>query len=121
DVFAVQACIAGQVAEALQIALADSARAQLAVVPTRSLDAYARYLRSRELRRGEMSPEALRGAIAELEQAVMLDSTFVAAWSDLAQLHVEAFYLGGTQAGDANAAADALRRAKALAPASPDV
>ena len=64
DVFSVQADIAGQVAGALHLALSDSSRARLAEVPTRNLEAYAHYLRSRELRSGEISPEALRGAIA---------------------------------------------------------
>ena len=79
ELFAVQADIAGQVAGALHLALTDSARARLSAVPTRSLAAYTHYLRSRELRSGEHSPDVLRAAIAELRQAVRLDSTFVAA------------------------------------------
>ena len=77
DVFDVQASIADQVAGALHLALADSTRARLTARPTRSLEAYARYLRSRELRSGEIYTEALRAAIAELEAAVRLDSGFV--------------------------------------------
>ena len=121
DVFAVQADIAGQVAGALHLALSDASRARLAEVPTRSLDAYARYVRSRELRSGEISPDALRAAIAELEAAVALDSGFVEAWADLAQLQVEAFRLGGMRVGDADAAERALRRALALGPSSANV
>ncbi|HEX6107563.1 MAG TPA: protein kinase, partial [Gemmatimonadales bacterium] len=121
DVFAVQADIAGQVAGALHVALSDSTRASLAEIPTRSLDAYARYLRSRELRSGEISPDALRAAIAELEAAVALDSGFVAAWGDLAQLQVEAFRLGGMRVVDADAAQRTLERALALGPNSANV
>ena len=121
DVFAVQADIAGQVAGALHLALSDSSRARLAEVPTRSLDAYARYLRSRELRAGEFSPEALRAAIAELQAAVALDSGFVDAWGNLAQLQVEAFRLGGMRVADATEAERTLRRALALGPASAEV
>jgi eukaryotic-like serine/threonine-protein kinase len=121
DVFAVQADIAGQVATALHLALADSTRARLAARPTRSLDAYAHYLQSRELRAGEISPSALRGAIAELQQALKLDSSFVGAWGDLVQTQVEAFRLGGMQVGDANIAEATLRRALSLAPNSADV
>ncbi|HET7875015.1 MAG TPA: protein kinase, partial [Methylomirabilota bacterium] len=121
DVFAVQADIADQVASALHLALSDSSRARLAVVPTRSLDAYARYLRSRELRSGEHSPEALRAAIAELEAAVALDSGFVEAWGDLAQLQVEAFRLGGMRVADATTAERTLRRALHLGPSSANV
>ncbi|HET9039768.1 MAG TPA: protein kinase [Gemmatimonadales bacterium] len=121
DVFGVQADIAGRVAEALHLALTDSTRARLAASPTTSLEAYARWLRSRELRAGDASPEALRGAIAELQQAVALDSGFVAAWADLALVQVDAFRLGGMAISDAETAHATLRRAVALAPASPDV
>jgi serine/threonine-protein kinase len=120
DVFAVQAGIAGQVAGALHLALTDSARAQLSTVPTTSLDAYARYLRSRELRSGEFTPEVLRAAIAELSQAVRLDTGFVAAWAELAQAQMDVFRQGGLMVSDAESAQVSLRRAIALAPASPD-
>jgi TolB-like protein/Tfp pilus assembly protein PilF len=121
DVFAVQASIAGQVAESLHLALTDAAKAQLAAAPTQSLTAYARYLRSRELRSGEISPTALRAAIAELREAVALDSTYAAAWADLALVQVDAFRLGGMQVPDAETARATLDRAVALAPDSPDV
>ena len=121
DVFAVQADIAGQVAGALHLALTDSARAQLSAVPTRSLDAYARYLRSRELRSGESTPEVLRAAIAELREAVRLDTGFVAAWAELAQAQMDVFRQGGLMVSDADSARASLHRAGGLAPASPDV
>jgi TolB-like protein len=121
DVFAVQADIAGRVAEALHLALTDSTRARLAASPTTSLEAYARYLRSRELRAGDASPEALRAAIAELRQAVALDANFAAAWADLALVQVDAFRLGGMVIPDADTARATLARAVALAPSSPDV
>jgi len=121
DVFAVQAGIASQVAGALHLALTDSARAQLSAVPTSSLDAYARYLRSRELRSGESTPEVLRAAIAELGAAVRLDTGFVAAWAELAQAQMDVFRQGGLMVSDADSARASLRRAAALAPESPDV
>ena len=121
DVFAVQADIAGQVAGALHLALTDSARAQLSAVPTRNLDAYAHYLRSRELRSGEHSPDALRSAIVELREAVRIDPTFVAGWAELAQVQMDAFRQGGLMVADADTARVSLERAVALAPDSPDV
>jgi len=121
DVFAVQADIAGQVAGALHLALTDSARAQLSAVPTTSLDAYSRYLRGRELRSGESSPEVLRAAITELRQAVRQDTAFVAAWAELAQAQIEVFRQGGLMVADADSARVSLQRAIALAPTSPDV
>ena len=121
DVFAVQSDIASQVAGALHLALTDSARAQLSAVPTRNLDAYAHYLRSREMRTGEYTPDVLRAAIVELREAVRLDTGFVAAWADLAQAQMDVFRLGGLMVSDADSARASLRRAEALAPTSPDV
>ena len=121
DVFDVQASIADQVAGALHLALSDSSRARLTARPTQNLEAYARYLRSRELRSGEIYTEVLRGAIAELEEAVRLDPQFVAAWADLSQVQVDAFRHGGLMVSDAEAARASLERARALAPQSPDV
>src|SRR5262249_2082950 len=121
DDFPVQADIAGQVAGALHLALTDSARAQLSAVPTTSLEAYARYLRSRELRSGESTPEVLRAAIAELRQAVQQDTGFVAAWAELAQAQMDVCRRGGVMVADAESAQVSLRRARALAPASADV
>jgi eukaryotic-like serine/threonine-protein kinase len=121
DVFGVQADIAGRVAEALHLALTDSSRASLAASPTSNLEAYTRWLRSRDLRAGDAAPDALRAAIAELQQAVALDSGFVAAWADLALVQVDAFRLGGMSIPDAETARSTLARAVALAPSSPDV
>ena len=121
DVFAVQAKIAGEVAGALHLALADSTRARLTAPPTRNLEAYARFLRSRELRAGEIYTEVLRASIAELQEAVRLDPQFVAAWAELSQVQVDAFRHGGLMVADAEAARASLERAKALAPDSPDV
>jgi tetratricopeptide (TPR) repeat protein len=121
DVFAVQADIASQVAGALHLALTDSARARLGAVPTRNLEAYARYLRGLELRSGENSPEALRGAIADLREAVRLDPAFVAGWVELARAQMDAFRQGGLLVGDADSARIWLERAQSLAPDSPEV
>ena len=120
DVFAVQADIAGQVAGALHLALTDSTRARLGAEPhpePRGVRALAPEPRAPGRR---ASPEALRAAIAELRQAVALDSSFVAAWADLARVQVEAFRQGGMvyRRGGRRAT---LARAVALAPASPDV
>ena len=120
DVFAVQADIAGRVVEALDLALAADARARMASLPTRNVDAYTAYLRGRELGSGERTPEALRGALAEFERAVTLDSTFSAAWAELAQAQLDVFLHGGTQPKDAEAAARSVERARALAPESPE-
>jgi serine/threonine protein kinase len=121
DVFQVQADMASQVAAALDVALGDSTRRELATRPTRNLDAYDAYLRGKELGAGERTPTALRAAEAELRRAVGLDSTFASAWAELAMNHVALFRSGGMQAGDAEAARGEVVRASALAPGLPDV
>ncbi|HEX3233731.1 MAG TPA: tetratricopeptide repeat protein, partial [Gemmatimonadales bacterium] len=121
DVFQVQADIASQVASALDVALTDSTRRELAVRPTKNLDAYDAYLRGKEIRTGDIAPGVLHAAEAEFRRAVALDSTFAAAWAELATTHILLFRLGGTQAGDAEAAGREVERATALGPELPDV
>ena len=83
DVFQVQGEIAAKVASALDIALADSAQRKLEAAPTANLAAYDAYLKG--LANTSNDPATLRRAIANYEQAVALDSTFVAAWRGLAR------------------------------------
>jgi tetratricopeptide (TPR) repeat protein len=109
------------VAEALGVALGVETRRQLAVQPTRNLGAYDAYLRAKELSAGERTPKVLHAAEAELRRAVGLDSTFAAAWAELAMTHIVLFRAGGMQAADANAARLEIQRAAALAPELPDV
>jgi serine/threonine-protein kinase len=87
DVFRVQADVAGRVVEELGIALADSARRELAERPTRNLDAYDLYLRAEDaaLAKGRNDPASLRSAIALYQQAIALDSTFALAWARLSR------------------------------------
>ena len=65
-VFEVQAEIAAQVAQALGVALGDSAVRALAVQPTRSLEAYDAYLRGEQAseRMTSLDPPSLRRALA---------------------------------------------------------
>jgi eukaryotic-like serine/threonine-protein kinase len=121
DVFQVQADIASQVASALDVALTDSTRRELAVRPTKNLDAYDAYLRAKEIRTGDIAPGVLHAAEAEFQRAIALDSTFAAAWAELATTHVLLFRLGGTQARDAEAAGREVERATALGPTLPDI
>jgi eukaryotic-like serine/threonine-protein kinase len=121
DVFKVQADIASEVSEALDVALSDSTRRELAVKPTQNLDAYDAYLRGKEIRSGEIAPGVLHAAEAEFQRATALDSTFAAAWADLATTHILLFRTGGMQIRDAQAAAREVERATALGPGLPDV
>ena len=120
DVFGVQADIAGKVADALNVTVGDAARRQLAAKLTSNPEAYARYLRGKELRSGELAADTLRAAIVEFQQAVALDQAFAAAWSELALAQLEAFRNGGMQTSDVKAASRAWEAAVRLAPDSPE-
>jgi serine/threonine-protein kinase len=120
DVFEIQGQIAGEVAAALNLALAGPVRRDFTSRPTESLEAYTLFLHGRELRSGEVAPDALRGALAAYRRAVEIDPGFSAAWAEIAAGHVDAMRLGGMRADDADEARIAVERAKALAPESPD-
>jgi TolB-like protein/Tfp pilus assembly protein PilF len=123
DVFQVQADIAGQVAQALDVALADGTRRELAVKPTRSLPAYEAFLRGEAASRGMSAYEpsaALRQAVSAYEQAVALDTAFAVAWAQLARAQAELYYAGIPLPGVGEAARKAAERVRALAPNRPE-
>jgi tetratricopeptide (TPR) repeat protein len=118
DVFRVQADVAGRVVQELGIALADSARRELAERPTRNLDAYDLYLRAEgtALGQGRNDPASLRSAIDLYQRAIALDSAFGLAW---ARLSLASSNLYGNTAPTrelADQARHAAERALALAP-----
>jgi len=122
DVFQVQADIAGKVASALNVALGDSARHELAAKPTENLAAYDAYLKGEAASQSMAAndPASLRRAIGFYEQAVALDSAFVPAWAQLARAHA-GLYLNGTPTpAEAEAARQAAQRAQTLGPDRPE-
>jgi serine/threonine-protein kinase len=118
DVFQVQADIAGQVAGALNVALGDSGRRELAAQPTANLAAYDAFLKGEAASVGlsAFDPPSLRRAIGFYEQAVALDSTFVAAWSQLARTRAALYRNGTPDPQMARAAQEAAERTRRLAP-----
>jgi len=86
-VFQVQADIAGRVASALNVALADSAQRQLAERPTANLAAYDAFLRGDAIseKLSGADPLALRRASEYYSQATAIDPGFHLAWSRLAR------------------------------------
>ena len=113
DVFQVQADISSQVAQALNVALGDSTRRELASKPTQSLPAYDAFLRGEAAFHGE--PQNLRQAIAAYERAVALDSTFVEAWTQLAEAQAR-LYTGTVTPAEAAIVRRTAERALAVAP-----
>jgi serine/threonine protein kinase/Tfp pilus assembly protein PilF len=96
DVFQVQADMAGQVAQALDLALGSSQRAVLAERPTSNAAAYDAFLKGEAESQsvGTAVPAQLRSAIDYYEQAVALDSSFVQAWTQLSRAH-SLLYING--------------------------
>ena len=89
DIFAIQDEIAGQIVQALKIALGAGGQEAVAHFrqPTENLESYELYLKGRYFwqRRGE---DNIRRAIGLFEQATALDPQFARAWSSLAAAHV---------------------------------
>jgi len=96
DVFQVQADMAGQVAQALDLALGSSQRAVLAERPTSNAAAYDAFLKGEAESQsvGTAVGAQLRSAIDYYEQAVALDSSFVQAWTQLSRAH-SLLYING--------------------------
>jgi tetratricopeptide (TPR) repeat protein len=120
-VFQVQAEVAGRVAQELGVALADSARRELAERPTRSLDAYDLYLRAEAaaLGHGRTDPPSLRLAIPLYERALQLDPTFALAWGRLATARSYLYNNAVPSRELGLAARTAVEQALALAPRQP--
>jgi TolB-like protein/Tfp pilus assembly protein PilF len=122
DVFKVQADIAGKVATALDVALGDSARQDLAARPTTNVTAYDAFLKGEAAADGLAAgdPASLRRAIGFYEQAVALDSGFVPAWARLAQARA-LLHANSTPTPELAAQArHAAERARALGPDRPE-
>jgi serine/threonine-protein kinase len=120
DVFQVQADIAGRVAGALNLALADSAQRTLAVRPTADLAAYDAYLKGVEFYAQGPNPLTARQALSQFEQAVALDTAFAAAWARLSQA---ASLLNATTTPSSDLVRQSLaaaQRALSLAPTRPE-
>jgi TolB-like protein/Flp pilus assembly protein TadD len=122
DVFGVQADVAGQVAQALNVALGDSAKHELAAKPTQSLPAYEAFLRGEAASQGMSvgDPPSLRQAIVAYEQAVALDSSFVRAWAQLGRARAFLYQSTMPTPAVAEAARRAAERALALARTRPE-
>ncbi|HKT58925.1 MAG TPA: tetratricopeptide repeat protein, partial [Gemmatimonadales bacterium] len=117
DVFQVQADIAKQVAEALNLELGERQQAVISERPTANLAAYDAYLRGEELlAQGAGDPIRLRAAIAAYQQAVALDTGFVLAWAQLSRANSFLYGNAGVSAEVAEQSRSAANRALALAP-----
>jgi serine/threonine-protein kinase len=121
-VFQVYADIGSRVAQALDVALGDSARQQLAERPTQNLAAYDAYLKGEEVSQslGAIDTPTLTRAIAYYAQAVALDSTFVGAWAQLSRSQSTLYWYSTPTPGLAEQSRAAAERALALSPNGPE-
>jgi tetratricopeptide (TPR) repeat protein len=120
DVFQVQADVAGRVAQALDVAIGTRQQRALADRPTANLAAYDAYLKAEAARAVGNNPVTLRQATGLYEQAVALDSSFVAAWAGLSESSSLLYAVGAPTLEIADRARSAADRALALHPEHPD-
>jgi TolB-like protein len=114
DLFQVQSDVATAVSQAIAGRLLPQEHAGLARRPTHSNEAYQLYLRAQAIRSRN---EPTLTALAPLERALALDSTFAEAWALLSQIRMIE-YFRGTDHTAVNLALGraAAERARALAP-----
>jgi serine/threonine-protein kinase len=122
DVFQVQADIATKVAGALNAALGDSVRHELAAKPTENLAAYDAYLKGEAASQGMAAgdPASLRRAAGFYRQAVALDSGFVPAWAQLGRAYGQLYFASTPTPELAAQAREAANRAHTLGPNRPE-
>ena len=117
DVFQVQSEVATRVAGMLKIQLAERESRSLARPPTTNPEAYDAYLRARARGRGaggDVRRVMSDSIIFDLTRAVQLDSTFAAAWGQLAAELVSSVFLFDADAARLDQADRAIRTALRL-------
>jgi TolB-like protein/Flp pilus assembly protein TadD len=120
NVFQVQADIATKVTDALDLALADSVRAELVARPTANLQAYDAFLKGEAAGSASLDIPSVQRATPHYQRAVALDSTFVPAWAELSRA---ASFLYSNRAPTPELAEQARRaaeRARRLGPTRPE-
>lgn len=127
DIFAIQAALASEIADALRVAITPAEKSVLAARPTTVSGAYDLYLRARAMLNNQTSTidesdKPLREAEALLRSAVDLDPNFAVAWAQLADVHAQfVFYSYDTGAERLKLASSAMEKATKLAPDHTDV
>ena len=95
DVFAIQTEVATEIVTALQANLSPEVQAAIAVAPTRNVEAYDYFLKAREIgRESEYSINKFERVEAMLNEAIRLDDQFALAYTMLAEVHGQYYWLG---------------------------
>lgn len=126
DVFSVEREVAGTVADALRAKLLPAVREDIARAPTKNQQAYDLFLRAEyEMRKAPdaMNDALMASAVGLYQQAIATDPQFALAYAKLAQAQLLRYWTGRNgvpKKAFADAAQDAARRAKQLAPDLPE-
>ena len=116
-VFAIQAKVAGSVAQALRLQLTETQQKTLTSRPTKNLEAYDYYLRGKALETGTWNASEFSRAIARYQHAIALDSGFAKAYAALGSAHLNVYwYRGDPSPRRLELAKAAIDRALALEP-----
>ena len=125
DIFAIQAALATEIADALRIAITPAEKSAMAARPTTVPAAYDLYLHARTALNDPTisdTDKPLRTAEALLRSAVDLDPAFAVAWAQLADVHAQLSFLNYDATAERLAlASSAMEKATKLAPDDPDV
>jgi len=123
DIFAIQSDIASRVIQQLGVTLQALEQQEIETRPTENLEAYQAYLRGKYLEGlPDYSEQHRERIIASYSQAIELDPDFAIAHAGLAHAHSFFYRLGHDQSDTRRKAAkEAVERAMALNPNSPQV
>lgn len=124
DIFAIQAALATEIANALSAALSPDTKKLLDRRPTENTAAYDAFLKGRDIRNrsGSGLPVPLKQAQQSFQTAVDLDPKFAQAWGELAVVHaLHAFWEIDHSAARLAQGDAAIGQAARLAPDAPDI
>jgi TolB-like protein/Tfp pilus assembly protein PilF len=113
NLFDIQAEIARAIAQALQATLSPEEEASFDQAMTSDLKAWESYQRAIRMRQ-QVTIQAIRAGIIEINRALELDPEFAAAWSLKAILLLQQFWFYDTDPATRDAAWNALQRGRAL-------
>ena len=114
DIFVVQDAIAQSIVRVLEVTLAERPAEPLVAAPTQDGMAYDKYLWG-EYNRNKRTPEGLRDAVGNFEDAIMRDSAFAPAYAGLAETYLQLSLRPGRESADRQTM---LARADSLASAA---
>ncbi len=122
DIFAVQADIAAQIVNSLDITLLKPERQKLDSKPTENIDAYGLYLRGIDYLRGGIgtAESDLLSAVEMFERAVDMDSSFALAYTSLSYARTSLSFVSVMTEEQSRKAKEAINKALQLAPNLPE-